>query len=96
MASVGVDRLAQGQTAAGGGGGGGTTSSKSVTTNLAAGANTVTHNLGTTPTAWVIQDSNGRTLVLTSSPNGVDPDNVLDVTGLKTETNAVVTVFVAS
>lgn len=91
MGQVGVDRLAQGIASAGGGGG--STSSANVTANLAAGPNAVTHNLGTTPTSWTIQDATGRMLVLVSAPDGGDPANVLNITGIKTETNAKITVF---
>ena len=91
MGQIGVDRLAQGIASAGGGGG--NTESAFVTANLAAGANAVAHNLGTTPTSWTIQDANGRILALTSAPDGGDPDNIINITGLKTETNAKITVF---
>lgn len=91
MGQIGVDRLAQGIASAGGGGG--NTESAFVTENLAAGANAVTHNLGTTPTSWIIQDSSGRILALVAAPDGGDPDNILNITGITTQSNAKITVF---
>ena len=91
MGNLSADRIVQGNGLSGRVVG--NTESAFVVANLVAGANAVTHNLGTTPTSWTIQDANGRILALTSAPDGGDPDNIINITGLKTETNAKITVF---
>lgn len=80
----------------GGGGGGGNGSLDTVVQTLNAGSNDVSHSLGVEPTAWLIQDSSGRTLVLAAEPKVGSETSVLEVTGIKLETDAQITVFAES
>jgi|GEM_PF-6078998 len=93
MGRVGTDRLAQGITVSGGGGGGGNSNMETVIQNLVSGANDVPHTLAAAPTAWLIQDSSGRTLTYAAQPKTGSETTVLLVTALTPITNSRITLF---
>lgn len=71
----------------------GGTQSRTVTQTLNSGSNDVSHDLGTEPSTWTIQDSTGRTLTYAALPKSGSETTVLQVTALIETTNAKITVF---
>jgi hypothetical protein len=93
MKNIGGNRSTLGTGGTVVGAGGGNSNTETITQTLTAGANDVSHSLGSEPKAWLIQDATGRVLTYEGNPKSGSETTVLEVDALVDTPNAKITVF---